>query len=64
MFQADVKVLGLIRLDPAQGHTRLADELVMRQLVFITHRHSERQRQSAKKTDREDVIHKQSYWIT
>lgn len=46
MLQTDVKVFGLVRLHAAQGHPRLPDELIMCQLVFVTHGHpgSERQR--------------------
>lgn len=39
MLQTDVEVFGLVRLHAAQGHPRLPDELIMCQLVFITHRH-------------------------
>lgn len=43
MLQTDVKVFGLVRLHTAQGHPRLPDELIMCQLVFVTHRHPGRQ---------------------
>lgn len=39
MFQTDVKVFGLVRLHAAKGHPRLPDELIMCQLVFVTHGH-------------------------
>lgn len=39
MLQTDVEVFGLVRLHAAQGHPRLPDELIMCQLVFVTHGH-------------------------
>lgn len=45
MLQTDVKVFGLVRLHAAQGHPRLPDELIMCQLVFVTHRHPGIERQ-------------------
>lgn len=46
MLQTDVEVLGLVGLHAAQGHPRLPDELIMRQLVFVADGHpaSERRR--------------------
>lgn len=67
MLQTDVKVFGLVRLHTAQGHPRLPDELVMCQLVFVTHGHpgSERGRMGVKnermqeaKTGREEDMDK------
>lgn len=54
MLQTDVKVFGLVRLHTAQGHPRLPDELVMCQLVLVTHGHpgSERQTRKAVKNER------------
>lgn len=39
MLQTDVEVFGLVRLHAAKGHPRLPDELIMCQLVFVTHGH-------------------------
>lgn len=44
MLQTDVEVFGLVRLHAAQGHPRLPDELIMRQLVFVAHGHPEIER--------------------
>lgn len=50
MLQTDVEVFGLVRLHAAQGHPRLPDELIMCQLVFVTHGHPgiERNRQAVR----------------
>lgn len=45
MLQTDVKVFGLVRLHAAQGHPRLPNELIMCQLVFVTHGHPASERQ-------------------
>lgn len=45
MLQTDVKVFGLVRLHTAQGHPRLPNELIMRQLVFVAHGHPGSERQ-------------------
>lgn len=39
MLQTDVEVFGLVGLHAAQGHPRLPDELIMRQLVFVADGH-------------------------
>lgn len=39
MLQTDVKVFGLVRLHTTQSHPRLPNELIMCQLVFVTHGH-------------------------
>lgn len=46
MLQTDVEVLGLVGLHAAQGHPRLPNEFIMRQLVFVADGHpaSERRR--------------------
>lgn len=40
MLQTDVEVFRLVGLHAAQGHPRLPDELVVRQLVLVAHGHS------------------------
>lgn len=45
MLQTDVKAFGLVQLHATQGHPRLADELIMCQLVFVAHRHPGSERQ-------------------
>lgn len=45
MLQTDVKVFGLVRLHTAQGHPWLPNELIMCQLVFVTHGHPASERQ-------------------
>lgn len=62
MLQTDVKVFGLVRLHTAQGHPRLPDELIMCQLVFVTHRHPGRQTETGlagegKKKDKQRTQH-------
>lgn len=39
MLQTDVEVFGQVGLHAAQGHPRLPDELIMRQLVFVADGH-------------------------
>lgn len=47
MLQTDVEVFGLVGLHAAQGHPRLPDELIMRQLVFVADGHPASRRQKA-----------------
>lgn len=49
MLQTDVKVFGLVRFHAAQGHPRFPNELIMCQLVFVTHRHPASERKEREK---------------
>lgn len=49
MLQTDVEVFGLVGLHAAQGHPRLPDELIMRQLVFVADGHPANERQRGEK---------------
>lgn len=53
MLQTDVEVFGLVGLHAAQGHPRLPDELIMRQLVLVADGHpaSKRKREEKLRTD-------------
>lgn len=46
VLQTDVEVFSQVGLHATQGHPRLPDELVMRQLVFVAHGHPARETQA------------------
>lgn len=57
MLQTDVEVFGLVELHAAQGHPRLPDELIMRQLVLVADGHPASERKKKRSCSLMRCVH-------